>query len=128
MTVIVLPAPAPLALTAGYTDDGRDRDAELFTTSGGPAAAFAAVSSDPAAPRFLSPTFDSALRDALLGLIFPDRLLTTNGNVANFTKERIRPLEDRTVLLITNGKLANFTKERTRPIHRELSKKWQKLY
>ena len=34
--------------------------------SGGPAAAFAAVSSDPAAPSFLSPAFASALRDALL--------------------------------------------------------------
>jgi len=55
--------PAP---TAGYTDDGRDEDAELFVAPGSPAAAFAAVSADPAAPRFLRPDFASALRDALL--------------------------------------------------------------
>ena len=51
------------ALTAGYTDNRRDGDAKLFKASGCPAAAFAAVSTDPAVPSFLSSAFASALSD-----------------------------------------------------------------
>ena len=38
------------AQTAGYTNNGREEDAKLFVVPGSPAATFAAVASDPAAP------------------------------------------------------------------------------